>query len=529
MTDSTRTILTSARRFFSGTILSRVTGMFRDMAMAYIFGTQASIASFMLAFRFSHLLRRLFGEGALQSAFIPEFEALRQQDQKRAFRFFRDLNVTLTLFLSVLILIGCAGLGAALAYGHFSSANQEIISLTLMMLPSLLFICLFGLNASLLQCEKSYFTPSVAPVAFNVIWIIAVFALKHMNEEQAMPWLALGVVVACFFQWLLTVPKTISILRKELAGSYWHDIKIYSRDLATLMTPLFLGIIGVAASQINNAVDALFARIAEVEGPAFLWYSIRVQQLPLALFGIAISGAILPPLSRAIKSLDWEKFHYFLSYAFRQTMNLMIPITVLLFASGDTFINFIYGRGDFNAISVGCTTKCLWAYSLGLFPTALVLILAPACYAQSNYRLPAIASFLAMGLNAVLNAWMILGMGLGAVSVAIATSISAWMNLIFLIITMRRRQAILLPWDLLIHFMRVSAWSLGSAILVTTIRTILGDTTVLSLLRGFIPDFSRNFFTQTWSVLWQIGVFSFMYGLGMFRKRILYLRLLRSN
>src|SRR5919205_2129836 len=99
MQDTIQTIRRSSHRFFSGTLLSRLTGMFRDMSMAYAFGTQPSIAAFMVAFRFAHLFRRLFGEGALQAAFIPEFESLRYQSEQRAFIFFRDLIVLLTLFL----------------------------------------------------------------------------------------------------------------------------------------------------------------------------------------------------------------------------------------------------------------------------------------------------------------------------------------------------------------------------------------------------------------------------------------------
>ncbi len=147
MSDTPQSIRRSASRFFSGTLLSRVSGMLRDMSMAYAFGMQPAIAAFMLAFRLSHLFRRLFGEGALQSAFIPEFEALRHKDSQSAFTFFRDLAFGLTLFLTVLITILCLGLGAALQWIVLSDDNYEVIFLTLLMLPSLLFICLFGINA----------------------------------------------------------------------------------------------------------------------------------------------------------------------------------------------------------------------------------------------------------------------------------------------------------------------------------------------------------------------------------------------
>lgn len=444
MKDTIQTIRRSSRRFFSGTLLSRLTGMLRDMSMAYAFGTQPSIAAFMVAFRFAHLLRRLFGEGALQSAFIPEFEALRHQHEQRALAFFRDLSLTLTLFLILLIFIGSGLLAGFLWWGDLTFANQEIICLTLLMLPSLLFICLFGLNASFLQCEKSYFISSVAPVAFNGIWIATVLYLRHMPAEQAMPWLACGVVLACFSQWALTVPQTW----RSLKGISLSSFCLTSPDLRLLFKPLVLGILGVAASQVNNAIDSLYARFAEAEGPALLWYAIRIQQLPLALFGIAIAGAVLPPLSRARKAQRWEEYNHFLHDALYRTWFFMLPLTAALFILGDTSVQFLYGRGDFGPHSVVQTTYCLWAYGIGLVPSALVLILAPASYAQSNYQLPAIASFLTMVLNILLNTLFIVGLGWGAISVAVATSLSAWVNFLLLSWSLTKRGTSLFSWTL---------------------------------------------------------------------------------
>ncbi|MCB1119816.1 MAG: murein biosynthesis integral membrane protein MurJ, partial [Chlamydiia bacterium] len=178
----------------------------------------------------------------------------------------------------------------------------------------------------------------------------------------------------------------------------------------------------------NNLVDTLFAHYAEAEGPALLWYAIRIQQLPLALFGIAIAGAILPPLSRALKAQKWNEYLRFLQEALFQTWILMLPLTAALFLMGDMGVTLLYGRGDFHFQDVVGTTTCLWAYGIGLIPSALVLVLAPACYANHNYFLPTFSSFLAMGLNLVLNSLFIFIWGWGAVSVAIATSISVWIN-----------------------------------------------------------------------------------------------------
>ncbi|NGX43756.1 MAG: putative lipid II flippase MurJ [Chlamydiae bacterium] len=439
--DSTKSILSSARRFFSGTLLSRITGMLRDISMAFAFGTGESVAAFFIAFRLAHLLRRLLGEGALQSAFIPKFEELRSDNPERACRFFCDLYGLLTLVLVGIIAFAALTLGGVLKIFEINPSNREIITLSLLLTPSLLFICLYGLNASILQCEKCYFLPSVAPAAFNVVWIIGALILCWTQPESPMIWLSYFVAIACFCQWLITLPKTMKILYQHGIFQPWRRFDILSKDLALLAKPLFLGFVGVAAGQINNALDPLFARYASSEGPALLWYAIRIQQLPLALFGIALSGALLPPLTRALKAGDHSRYHAYLRFSIRQCLWIMIPMTLALFFFGKQGIQWIYCRGHFTEQSVTGTAQCLWAYSWGLLPMSLVLLLAPAYYAQGNYAVPAGASLISMILNVSLNSLMVIGLGLGPASVALATSISSWVNLVLLAALFKRSYA----------------------------------------------------------------------------------------
>lgn len=495
--DSTHSIFHSAKRFFSGTMLSRVSGMMRDMVMAYAFGTQEAVAAFMVAFRFSHLLRRLFGEGALQSAFIPQFEHLRKNDPQRAFQFFRDLLVILSAGLLVTVVLAASILGACLIYFDFSEGNREIIFLTALMLPSLLFICLFGINASLLQCEKIYFLPGVAPVAFNVTWIVGVLCLWHLPTEKAMPWLAGGVIIACMAQWIVTIPKTLSVLRNHSLSFLW-----FSEDIKKFAKPLFLGILGVAASQINNAVDAIFARYADPEGPALLWYALRLQQLPLAIFGIAISGALLPPLTRALKSDDLSKFRHFLEFAIRRSFALMLPLTAAILVMGDSSINLIYGHGDFTDHSTIGTVWCLWAYGVGLVPMTLVLILAPAFYSRGNYRIPTIASVASMVLNVLLNTVLIAVFNLGAASVAIATSISSVLNCVLLGWFLRE--------DLCEIFSRVCLVNLAKVVIVSILVLMAGFiyySNFLPILLGYPVRFPHSIISQCIQLLSQAGCF----------------------
>ncbi|MDB6081874.1 MAG: hypothetical protein JWO53_1146 [Chlamydiia bacterium] len=430
--DSITSIKQSATRFLSGTALSRVTGMLRDMVLAFSFGTNEAIAALFVAFRLSHVCRRLFGEGALQSAFIPLFEELRKDTPERAFRFFRDLSVLLTFFLIGLIICSMAGLGISLHVVNWSEGNREIIKLMIILMPSLLPICLFGVNSALLQCQKHYFTAGIAPAFFNISITIGALFLCNSKPIEAMPYIATSIVIGCVFQWFVTIPSILRHLRPMLQGKLFDTLKLFSDDIKRLGGPLALGLLGVGASQINNAVDALFSRYADLEGPAQLWYGLRLLQLPLALFGIAISGAILPPLSRAIQAGNKQEYLHFLEFALRRVTAFLLPCTVVLYVMGTHIINLVYGRGDFQAHSIFTTSGCLHGYALGLLPMGFIIVLAPAFYAHKDYRTPAIGAIISLVTNLILNAFMVFVLEWKALSVALATSISSWVNVLFL-------------------------------------------------------------------------------------------------
>lgn len=498
--DTSQTIAKSARRFFSGTMLSRMTGLVRDVAMGAAFGTQETVAAFLVAFRLSHLMRRLLGEGALQTAFIPQFEKIKQENPQRAGYFFRDLKLFLALLLSLLIVCAMGALSGALVLMDLSSGNRDIIFLTLLMLPSLLFICLYGLNAALLQCEKHYFTSSFAPVAFNLVWAVGVAVLWTLPAAEAMPWLSGFIIVACIAQWLFTVPTAYVLLRNLGLNQLWGQISL--NEVRNLLKPLFLGILGVGASQISNAVDPLFARYADPEGPAYLWYAIRVQQLPLALFGVALSGALLPPLSRACANSDWPKFKEFLNLALRRGFALMLPITVAIFLFGDRSINLLYGRGEFHDLSVLKTTQCLWAYGIGLIPMTLVLFLAPAYYAQQNYRTPTIASLVTVLLNLGCNAVLVIGFGCGAAAVSLSTSLCAWVNFGLLAYGLRHHIASLAKSGGVIL-----AISLAAVLTLVVLSTFDQSPPLKQILMGVAFPLPHSFADQAMQLLWPSALF----------------------
>ncbi|HPE85478.1 MAG TPA: lipid II flippase MurJ, partial [Chlamydiales bacterium] len=286
-------------------------------------------------------------------------------------------------------------------------------------LPGLFFICLYGLSSAYLQCENRFFLSSAAPIAFNAIWIFAVLAFRY--DEFAMHHLSIAVVVAFALQWLVSfVP-----IFKELTWSFVKTTRPFSAEVRAVMLPFALGILGVGASQINNALDALFARYASLEGPAYLWYAIRLQQLPLVLFGMAWSTALLPALAK-------ERTLALLQYAIEKCALFLIPVSFALIPCAAAGVNLLFGHGGFTSEATYQTTLCLWGYGLGLFPSALVMMLAAFAFAQKNYRIPSVAAVLTVGVNLILNSLMVFVFRWGVLSIAIATSLSQIFNALYL-------------------------------------------------------------------------------------------------
>lgn len=414
----------TVRRFFSGTLLSRLSGMGRDLVMAFAFGDHASVAAFMVAFRLSSLLRRLLGEGPFQSAFIPHFMEIHVQDPSKAQTFFCKLSLLVSVLLVGFILLAEGGIAAFLSI-QISDANREILELTAWLLPGIFFICLYGLNISILNCYECFFIPSFAPFMCNMTWIIAAFLLRNQSPELAMPHLAKWVVIGFFWQWFLTLPPTL----RFIGGNWkqWFHMQI-PNEVKTLAKALSLSIIGVGAMQINSFVDPLFARYIDVKAPTYLWYSIRLEQLALAIFGIACVSTIVPRLARCIKGEQIEQAKALFIFGYQRILVVMIPCTFAILALGISAVNLLYGRGNFPEIAVLKTTFCLWAYCLGLIPSSLVILLSTIFYAKNDFRTPMFISVVTVIANIALNTLFVFQLRLGVISTALATSASAYIN-----------------------------------------------------------------------------------------------------
>jgi putative peptidoglycan lipid II flippase len=404
--DTSGSVLYFAKRFFAGTMLSRVSGALRDIVMAFCFGSAPEIGAFMVAYRLANLFRRLFGEGSLQAGFIPHFSLLRG---KQSFLFYRDSTFSLLILLLIVVVV-VEGFFFGISF-FLPGDWLQIATLSMRMVPGLIFICLFALNSATLQVQGRYFMSGFAPVFFNACWILTALFVHRLPLIEAMNYLAIGISVSFALQWIMTAMQIHKT--NLLSFAEWVRPTLFSDEWKKMIKPLTLGVIGVGAVQLNSALDAIFSRFADLSGPAYLWYAVRIEQLPLALFGIALSGALLPPLSRAVSEGSMEHYRTLLEKALRHAAALLVPCTFGFFALGYSGINLLYGHGDFLPRDVEQTVYCLWGYGLGLLPSVFILLMAAGFYAQKSYWIPTISAIGSVAFHIVCNIFLIFVFNLG--------------------------------------------------------------------------------------------------------------------
>lgn len=436
---------------------SRVLGLVREMVFAYLFGASKSFANdaFVIAFRIPNLLRDLFAEGALSSAFVTVFsDYLVTKDEKEAFRLSNLVATILILVLGTLVVLGiifAPQVVKAIAGGLQNDREKFdlTVRLTRIMMPFILLVALAAQAMGVLNARDRFGMPALASTFFNVGSIVGglVFAALLTDPSffhpinaiverpiEGIVGMAYGVLIGGFFQYAVQWPSLLS------AGFRYRPMLSFSdpgvRRIFKLMGP---AVIGAAAVQVNVLVNTNFAtNIPGGSGPvSWLNYSFRLMQFPIGVFGVAIATATLPSISRSAALKDVSEFRRTLAGSIRLAFLLTIPSAVGLIVLGHPIIALIYEHRSFGPNDTDHTAAALAFYAIGLAGYSAVRILAPAFYAINDARTPMMISLLSMATNFVMN-WMLVGV-LQERGLALSTSTVALMNFALLYAIMRRR------------------------------------------------------------------------------------------
>ena len=431
----------SAGKVGLATLLSRVLGLLREQVMATLFGAGFATDAFNVAFRIPNLLRDLFAEGAMSSAFVPTFTGIHERGgADEAWEFGRRLMVTLFLVLLGVCVVGAVAAPAlvrlfAPGFAAVPGKLDLTVMLTRVMLPFLPAVALAAAAMGMLNARGRFGIPALAPALLNLGMIVFGVGLIPVCRAAGQPpilAMAIGVVIGGALQFLVQVPPLHRLgFRLRLERPRWHP---GVARVASLMAP---ATIGLAATQLNLLVSTILASMLPQGSVSWLWYAFRLMQLPIGVFGVALGTVSLTALSRAAVASDMAALKSTLSATLRLVLLLTVPAAVWLAVMSRPVIALLYEHGRFGPADTDRTAGALIMYCLGLPAFAGVGVMTRAFYALGDTRKPVQASFVSVALNLVLN--LLLMRPLAHFGLALSTSITAIANFLQLAFYLRRR------------------------------------------------------------------------------------------
>lgn len=423
------------------TFVSRVLGFVRDQLQARLFGADASMDVFFVAFRIPNLFRRLFAEGAFTQAFVPVLTEARTTRTEAEVKQLVDV-VAGTLAGALGLLTAGAVLGAPLimylfapGFAHQSPQKFALgVELLRWTLPYLPLISLTAFIAGILNAYGKFAQAAFNPVWMNICLIVAAWVWAPSVEA-----LAIAVFISGFVQlaFLLPAVAKLGLLPRPRWG--WGDPQV--RRIIGLMIPIAFG---SSVSQLSLLLDTIIASFLPGDGNvSWLWYADRLMEFPLGTFSVAIATVILPALSRQHARASAQDFSATLDWGIRVILVVGLPATLGLVLLAGPLISTMFQSQAFDVHSVAMTAWALMAYSLGFLGFSLVKILVPGFYARQETRIPVRYAFVAFG-SGMLCSLTFTGLALWTgfvaphAAIALATATGAWINALLLLTRLRR-------------------------------------------------------------------------------------------
>lgn len=427
------------------TMLSRILGYIRDMFIARMLGAGMAADAIFVAYRIPNLFRRLLGEGALSSSFIPVFvEYLQKKEKDESKSFVKSMFVVLAVILVILTLAGwllTPVIVRLIAPGFIGNPAKldMTIRLTRIIFPFMIAIGMGAVTLGILNSLGRFIIPALAPCMLSISEILFILMVCPLMNEPVYG-LAVGILIGGFAQFLFQVPplwkrgyfsfyfiKGLASIR-ELAG---HP---GVRRVSALLLP---AAVGLSIIQINIFIDTICASILEEGSVTALYYANRVMQLPLALFGTAVATVSLPLMAESSVVSDFGEMKETLVSGLKMMFFTLLPATVGLVVLGKPVIRVLFERGEFTYHASSLTSWALMFYSSGLFWYAGVKLVVSAFYSLKDTKTPVRIAVYAMVLNIVLN--LILMRFLEVGGLALATAITSLFNLVLLVFMLEKR------------------------------------------------------------------------------------------
>lgn len=495
------------------TFISRIVGFIRDMALAHIFGATAGIDAFLLAFKIPNFMRRLFAEGAFSQAFVPilsEYRATQSHEEVKLLvdRVFGALSMVL-LLVTLLGVVFAPFFIHIFAPGFKTEGPRFSLACHLLQLtfPYILFISLTAFAGGVQNTYKKFAAPAFTPVLLNFSLIASAYLFSPYFQEpvEALAW---GVLLAGISQLVFQVPFLRQLALFPTPKWGWSDPGV--RRVLTLMGPALLG---ASVMQVNLLVDTIFASFLPVGSLTWLYYSDRLLEFPIGMFGVALATVVLPHLSQEYAQKSHTGFSNSVDWALRWILLIGVPATIGLTMMAGPLLATLFQYGKFLPHDAIMASRSLMALSLGLVCFLAVKILVSAFYARQNTKFPVKVAIFAMIVNVVLNA-LLIG-PLAHAGLALASSLSSVCNVGILLWALLRQK---------IYIPRAGWGSFG-------FRLVFANGTMMAALWWFSPamsqwlDWGVTERVLTLAALMGMAVVAYFGGLWLTGLRFMHMRL----
>ena len=444
------------------TLLSRVLGVVRDIVLTSAFGASRQMDAFNVATRIPNLVRDLFAEGAMSAAFVPTFTRhLNEKGEASAWRLGSNVINALLVVTGILVV-----LGIVFAYPladfytddkQFEGAVPLTATLTRWTLPFLTMVAIAVAQAGMLNSLRQFFIPAVSPAMYNVALILSALVLVPFAPAlgiEPITAIAIGSLLGGLLQIMVQWPAL------RAAGYRYQPILDFKdpglRQVLLLMGP---GTIGVAAAQINLAVNTWLATSQGEGAVTVLNYAFRLMYLPIGLFGVSVATAAIPELAREALVKGFDDMRRTISSSLRMMLVLSVPSMVGLAVLGRPIVQLLFERNEWTPDATSATAWALLMYAPGLVGYSVVKIASPSFYALRDARTPVLVSMITVGTNVVLNLWLVRVMGFGGL--ALGTAIASLVNAGLLMTLLSRRIGGIDTPRVLVTFVKTAAASVA--------------------------------------------------------------------
>ena len=434
--DEQHHVVRAAGLIGAATFSSRILGFIRDMVLARLFGATTAADAFFVAYRVPNLLRELFAEGSMSSAFIPVFTEYHTLRSKRDA--WELASAMFTTLLTIVTLMTIAGIVAApwivkaLAPGFQDEpAKLEMTTLlTRLMFPYLLFISLAALAMGILNSLRAFAAPALSPVFFNICIIGCAVFLSPLLSEPIVG-VAVGVVVGGAAQFAMQLPG----LARRGMGFGWR-LEPYHPGVRRVGRLIVPSLLGLSVTQVNITISTMLASYL-AGAPTYLFYGMRLIQFPLGIFGVALATAILPTLSSQAARGRLEDVRRTFGFGLRMIIFIIAPAMLGLILLRRPIVHLFFEHGSFTAADTDATALTVLCYAVGLWAFAGVRIIVAVFYSLQDTRTPALVAAMAVAANVICA--LALMEPLRHAGLALATALAGMLNAGALVTVLNRR------------------------------------------------------------------------------------------